>query len=138
MQKIKLVRLAATLLLATCGIAHASTGTFDDLDKLQKERFYYQAQAAANAAKKAANAESDTEVAQVNTVGNQANQRGSETLPSLVKINGRKAVIVLSDGTSRTVMAGQMLPGGNYQVVSVTLNGVSVKRITDGKIFPLN
>lgn len=138
MQKTKFARLLSVVLLASCGVAHASTGTFDDLDKLQKERFYYQAQAAANAAKKAAKAEDDAETVQATTAANPASQRASEALPSLVKINGRNAVIAYPDGTSRTVTAGQMLPGGLYQVMSVTLNGVSVKRITDGKNFPLN
>lgn len=138
MQKTKSVSFIFVMLLATCGMANAATGTFDDLDALQKERFYYQAKAAADAAKKAAKAESDAATAPSTTAPDPASSRASEALPSLVKINGSKAVVAYSDGTNRTVSVGQMLPGGQYQIMSVTLNGVSVKRITDGKNFQLN
>jgi len=138
MRKIKLIRFSSIILLVICSFSNASTLTFEDLDKLQQERYYYQAQAAVNAAKKAANVDSNIDVAPINNGENQINQRTGDSLPSLVKINGRSAVFLFADGTSRSVTAGQMLPGGIYQVMSVTINGVSVKRITDGKTYMLN
>lgn len=126
------------VLLTLYGSAQANVATFDDLDKLQAERFYYQAQAAAKAAQRAATSQGDPEAGQTIAPPAGPGVQVTDRLPSLVKINGRKAVISLSDGTSRTVIPGEMLPGGQFQVQSVTLNGVSVRRITDGKSFPLN
>lgn len=138
MPKIKLNRLSAALFLMLYGTAHANVATFGDLDELQSERFYYQAQAAAKAAKRAAQGEGGPEAGQNVIPAGTGQYQASDKLPVLVKVNGRKAVIDFGDGTTRSVSPGEMLPGGKFQVQSVSLNGVSVKRISDGKSFPLN
>lgn len=123
------------LFISLFGFAHAEVTTLGDLDKLQSERFYYEAKAAANKAKREANGDSQGNRTSAITSSNQQN---ADAIPSLVKINGRKANVALPDGTTRTVTTGEFLPGGRYQVVSISLNGVMVRRITDGKQFPLN
>lgn len=138
MPKIKSHRHSAALFLLLFGSAHAAVATFGDLDELQSERFYYQAQAAAKAAKRAAQATGDQDVPQTVIPAGAGETRAGDQLPALVKVNGRKAVVDLGDGTTRSVSPGEVLPGGRFQVQSVSLNGVSVKRISDGRTFPLN
>ncbi|EQB98967.1 type IV pilus biogenesis protein PilP [Photorhabdus temperata] len=133
-----IIRLCSLSLIAFYGIAHADVSTLGDLDKLQSERFYYEAKAAANKAKREADGEIENITDNTGATGSLANPRNLDVMPSLVKINGRKANIALPDGTTRTVTLGEMLPGGRYQVMSVNLNGVIVRRITDGKQFYLN
>ncbi|MDI8584618.1 type IV pilus biogenesis protein PilP, partial [Salmonella enterica subsp. enterica serovar Kentucky] len=58
--------------------------------------------------------------------------------PQLVKINGRNAVISMPGGKTVTVNSGQMLPGGRWQIVSVSLNGVKVRNISTRREEILN
>lgn len=117
----------------------ADSGTAWDLDALQKQRVLYEAKAAVNKAK--AEAESG-EIA--NSTNAQATTSVSvashhvDVLPQLVKVNGRNAVISMNDGSMTTVSAGQMLPGGRWQVISVGLSGVKVKNIATQKVQTIN
>lgn len=123
------------ILISSSGFSYADMKTLGDLDKLQSERFYYEAKAAAMKAKREADADnylnSESNITSI-TPGR------SEVLPSLVKISGHKANVVFSDGTTKTVVPGEVISGGRYQVVSISLTGVIVKRVADGKNFPLN
>lgn len=124
-----------------CGATFAESGSFGELDKLQKERFIFEVKAALNKAKQDAGEVNDSKKdgAEVNGYGVSNQQQAlKESLPSLIKINGKKAVILLSNGSSRSVTVGEMLPGGRYQVHTINMNGVLVRQITDGKIIPLS
>lgn len=123
--------------------SQAETGTIWDLDNLQKQRVLYEAKAALNKAK--AEAEGKGSVQQITpaTAPNgmpltQAPTISADSLPELVKVNGRKAVLSLSDGNTTTVSSGQMLPGGRWQVVSVSLGGVKIKNIATQKFQVIN
>ncbi|MDR5095806.1 type IV pilus biogenesis protein PilP [Enterobacter sp. EC-ML 621] len=141
MVRASVMKLLMIPVLLWCGITFAESGSFGELDKLQKERFIFEVKAALNKAKQDAGNYNDSKKdASEATVAAASNQQKElkEPLPSLIKINGRKAVILLSNGSSRSVTVGEMLPGGRYQVHSVNMNGVSVRQITDGKIIPLS
>lgn len=120
----------------------AENGTVWDLDHLQEQRVLYEAKAALNKAK----AEAEGRESGVPTVAgqiiNQSGQMNSvssgDALPQLVKVNGKKAVISLSDGNTTTVSAGQMLPGGRWQVLSIGLGGVKVKNISTQRVQVIN
>ncbi|PHM25036.1 type IV pilus biogenesis protein PilP [Xenorhabdus budapestensis] len=134
----------ATLLLMTFG-ACAETGTVWDLDNLQKQRVLYEAKAALNKAKADAEGRdygsgmamapgspySTSHVAGIQTPA-------TALLPQLVKINGKKAVISLSEGNTTTVSPGHMLPGGTWQVLSIGLSGVKIKNISTQRTQVLN
>lgn len=141
MVRASVMKLLMLPVLLWCGATFAESGSFGELDKLQKERFIFEVKAALNKAKQDAgnfsDSKKDVSEATVAGVSNQQ-QELKESLPSLIKINGRKAVILLSNGSSRSVTVGEMLPGGRYQVHTVNMNGVSVRQITDGKIIPLS
>ncbi|MEX0446565.1 type IV pilus biogenesis protein PilP [Xenorhabdus sp. SGI246] len=137
-------KILATLLLMTFG-ACAETGTVWDLDNLQKQRVLYEAKAALNRAK--ADAEGhDYDSGMSMTPGNPystSNGGGIQTstaalFPQLVKINGKKAVISLSEGNTTTVSPGYMLPGGTWQVLSIGLSGVKIKNISTQRTQVLN
>lgn len=130
------------LLLSFCFMARAETdlsGTAWDLDNLQKQRVLYAAQAAVKKAK--AEAESVSGSISTGTAATSPLATGPgmgngnvvsappaiDMMPQLVKINGRNAVISMPDGKTTTVSTGQMLPGGRWQVMSVSLNGVKVR-----------
>ncbi|MEB5981800.1 type IV pilus biogenesis protein PilP [Enterobacter vonholyi] len=137
----KVIQLLTLPVLLWCGVTFAEPGSFGELDKLQKERFIFEVKAALNKAKQDAesyNVSKEEASQSSTTVSQNKHQEVREPLPSLIKINGRKAVILLSNGSSRSVTVGEMLPGGRYQVHSVNMNGVSVRQITDGKIIPLS
>lgn len=142
------VKHAALLLLLSCGLAHAESEvkTMGDLDRLQGGRVFYDAQAAFNKAKNAAN-ESDPAAVHVasvpanNTVNGNAAPVSApasvSTLPSLEKVAGAVATLNLSDGSTSQVRAGDSVQG-NFKVVSVSMRGVVIKRQTDGRVFTLN
>lgn len=141
MVRASVMKLLMIPVLLWCGVTFAEPGSYGELDKLQKERFIFEVKAALNKAKQDAgnfnDSKKDASEATVAATSSQQ-QELKEPLPSLIKINGRKAVILLSNGSSRSVTVGEMLPGGRYQVHSVNMNGVSVRQITDGKIIPLS
>lgn len=118
----------------------SEVGTIGDLDNLQKERVLYEAKAALNKAKVAANGGGSGDVftgggtaAKPVTNGNVVN-----VLPSLVKVSGNKAVVSMPDGNSISVTTGQMLPGGRWQVSSIGLQGVKIRSIDNNQIQILN
>lgn len=136
-----IIRFLSFSLIAFHGVVHAEVTNLGDLDKLQSERFYYEAKAAANKAKREANEEIVMVPGQTGTAGTVSTDPTSsafDVMPTLVKINGRKAIIAFQDGSTRTVTTGEMLPNGRYQVTNISLNGVSVRRVSDGKKFPIN
>lgn len=133
-----IIRFLSFSLIVFYGVAYAEISNLGDLDKLQSERFYYEAKAAANKAKREANEEIGSDLGHAGGGGTNATVSAFDAMPSLVKINGHKAIIAFSDGSTRAVSPGEMLPGGRYQVISISLNGVTVRRLTDGKNFPLN
>ncbi|EGH9360827.1 type IV pilus biogenesis protein PilP [Salmonella enterica] len=119
----------------------AETVTAWDLDHFQQQRVLYEAKAALNKAKaEAENKEYSGTGVTNTTVGNAqvASVVTSEALPQLVKINGKNAVIDMADGNTATVAAGQMLPGGRWQVISVGLSGVKVKNIATQRTQNIN
>ncbi|EAO8183971.1 type IV pilus biogenesis protein PilP [Salmonella enterica] len=139
------------LLLSFCFMAGAEdlTGTAWDLDTLQKQRVLYEAQAAVKKAQ--AEAEGVGGNISTGTLSSSTGEAGSgmrntgntvsatpDITPQLVKINGRNAVISMPGGKTITVNSGQMLPGGRWQVVSVSLNGVKVRNISTRREEILN
>jgi len=121
---------------------YAESGTGWDLDHMQQQRVLYEAKAALNKAK----AEAENQGYGVSASGNSSMIGGGqpaavqvgEALPQLVKINGRNAVISMADGNTTTVAAGQILPGGQWQVLSVGLGGVKVKNIATQRTQIIN
>lgn len=138
MERDKLIKVMSVPLFFFFISAFADQGTLGEADSLQKERYLYELKAARNKAKQEAENYSDTVSSSPQGATTTAPGRVVDDLPSLMKINGRRAVISLSDGSTRSVSIGEMLPGGRYQMHSVTLSGVSVRRIADGKILSLN
>ncbi|ECG8508666.1 type IV pilus biogenesis protein PilP, partial [Salmonella enterica subsp. arizonae] len=67
-----------------------------------------------------------------------SNVPAGDSLPQLVKINGRNAVISMPEGNTTTVTAGQLLPGGRWQVLSIGLGGVKVKNIATQRTQIIN
>lgn len=139
------------LLLCLCWAAQAENdtgGTAWELDNLQKQRVLYEAEAAMKKAKAAADSVGGSVRAEAvgaaqrpgegTGSGNGEPAASPQTLPRLVKISGRNAVISLPDGNTTTVSAGQMLPGNRWQVVSVSLNGVKVRDIATRREDVLN
>lgn len=131
----------ALLMLALCSIhAHAETQTFGDLDDLQGKRVYYEALGAMRKAKlSAGNADIGT-VQAAPTGNNMAPGTPAppvQSLPELGKVVGQTATLSLSDGTRLTVKAGDSVQG-IYTVISVSINGVTIKRDMDGKTFKLS
>lgn len=121
--------------------AYAESGTAWDLDNMQKQRVLYEAKAALNKAK--AEAESRDYVSAPVNQSMKGGMQGvivpdGDELPQLVKINGRNAVISMADGNTTSVTAGQLLPGGRWQVLSVGLGGVKVKNISTQRIQTIN
>ncbi|TKK13648.1 type IV pilus biogenesis protein PilP [Enterobacter cancerogenus] len=135
----KSVVLAFTLI--SFGVC-AESGTAWDLDNMQKQRVLYEAKAALNKAK----AEAENQGYDVSVPGNSSMNGGGhpaavsvgDSLPQLVKINGRNAVVSMSDGNTTSVTAGQILPGGRWQVLSVGLGGVKVKNIATQRTQIIN
>lgn len=121
---------------------NAENGTVWDLDNMQKQRVLYEAKAALNKAKAEAESREYGISATVNTPTSGGGQTVvapvGDTLPQLVKINGRNAVISMADGNTTTVTAGQLLPGGRWQVLSVGLAGVKVKNISTQRTQVIN
>ena len=62
----------------------------------------------------------------------------ADALPQLVKISGKNAVLSMQDGNTTSVTAGQLLPGGRWQVLSIGLGGVKVKNISTQSIQVIN
>ncbi|WOI84531.1 MULTISPECIES: type IV pilus biogenesis protein PilP [Enterobacteriaceae] len=135
----KIVVLAFTLI--SFGV-FAENGTVWDLDNMQKQRVLYEAKAALNKAK--AEAESRDYGVQtpasssMNGSGQAVVAPVTDTLPQLVKINGRNAIVSMADGNTTSVAAGQLLPGGRWQVLSVGLSGVKVKNIATQRTQVIN
>lgn len=123
-------------------LAYAENGTAWDLDNMQKQRVLYEAKAALNKAKAEAEGRESGVPAVTGQITNPSGQVNSvssaDALPQLVKINGKKAVISLSDGNTTTVSTGQMLPGGRWQVLSIGLGGVKVKNISTQRVQVIN
>lgn len=122
--------------------ACAESGTGWDLDNLQQQRVLYEAKAAVNKAKAEAEGRdygaSVTANSSVNGNGQVNTVPTGDALPLLVKVNGRNAVISTYDGNTTTVTAGQLLPGGRWQVLSVGLGGVKVKNIATQRTQVIN
>lgn len=134
----KLVLFLAFISFGAC----ADSGTAWDLDNLQAQRTLYEAKAALNKAKAEAENRENGVAANTNVFPNGgvqvSNVPAGDTLPQLVKINGRNAVISMPDGNTTTVTAGQLLPGGGWQVVSIGLGGVKVKNIATQRTQIIN
>jgi len=121
--------------------AFAESGTAWDLDNLQKQRVLYEAKAALNKAKADAESQSYGSGGVSTATGSVpvANQTlTAEIIPQLIKINGRNAVISMSDGNTTTVSTGQMLPGGRWQVISIGLGGVKIKNLSTQRTQVIN
>lgn len=122
--------------------AYAESGTAWDLDNMQKQRVLYEAKAALNKAKAEAESRDYGATSSVNPSMNGGVQSviapAGDSLPQLVKINGRNAVISMTDGNTTTVSAGQLLPGGRWQVISIGLGGVKVKNISTQRTQIIN
>ncbi|MGT2009271.1 type IV pilus biogenesis protein PilP [Enterobacter hormaechei subsp. xiangfangensis] len=133
--------LVMLLVLISFG-AFANNETAWDLDNLQAQRTLYEAKAALNKAKAEAENRESGVVTNTNPYPNGGvqvnNVPAGDSLPQLVKINGRNAVISLPDGNTTTVTNGQMLPGGHWQVVSIGLGGVKVKNISTQRTQVIN
>ncbi|HCA7081266.1 TPA: type IV pilus biogenesis protein PilP [Citrobacter sedlakii] len=112
---------------------YAENVTAWDLDNLQAQRTLYEAKAALNKAKAEAESRENGITTNVGTIPNGGAQVSNapvgDSFPQLVKVNGRNAVISMPDGNTTTVTAGQLLPGGRWQVISIGLGGVKVKNI---------
>ncbi|EGM9156121.1 type IV pilus biogenesis protein PilP [Salmonella enterica] len=123
-------------------VAYAENGTVWDLDNMQKQRVLYEAKAALNKAKAEAEGRESAVPTITGQIINQSGQMNSvssaDALPQLVKINGKKAVISLSDGNTTTVSTGQLLPGGRWQVLSIGLGGIKVKNISTQRVQVIN
>ncbi|WP_168403396.1 type IV pilus biogenesis protein PilP [Erwinia amylovora] len=137
------VKYAALLLV--CGLAHAEADvrTVGDLDRLQSGRVFYDAQAAYNKAKMAAG-QADTVSVQTAPEGVPGAPVGSppatvpvSTMPSLEKVVGSVATLSFADGSVTQVRPGDSVNGG-YTVVSVSMRGVVIRRVQDGRVFTLN
>lgn len=135
----------AALMLLVCGFAHAEADvkTVGDLDRLQSGRVFYDAQAAYNKAKMAAG-QAATVAAPVaipavpgGPPGTAATVAQASTLPVLEKVAGTIATLSFTDGSSTQVRPGDSVSGG-YTVVSVSMRGVVIKRVQDGRVFTLN
>lgn len=126
--------------------AYAENGTAWDLDNLQAQRTLYAAKAALNKAKAEAEAENrQTGVTPDTNANTFPDSRVHispappvDSLPQLIKVNGRNAVISMPDGNTATVTTGQLLPGGRWQVVSIGLSGVKVKNISTQRTQIIN
>lgn len=120
----------------------AESGTAWDLDNMQKQRVLYEAKAALNKAKAEAENQgygvSESGNLSMNGGGQAATVSVGDSLPQLVKINGRNAVVSMADGNTTSVSAGQILPGGRWQVLSVGLDGVKVKNIATQRTQIMN
>jgi len=121
---------------------YAENGTAWDLDNLQAQRTIYEAKAALNKAKAEAESRENGVTTNTGTFPNGGAQVSNapvgDSLPQLVKVNGRNAVISMPDGNATTVTAGQLLPGGRWQVISIGLGGVKVKNIATQRIQVIN
>ncbi|NDO82801.1 conjugal transfer protein [Citrobacter sp. NCU1] len=121
---------------------YAESGTVWDLDNMQKQRVLYEAKAALNKAKAEAESREYGISVPVNpsmsSGGQEVTAPAGDVLPQLVKINGRNAVISMADGNTTSVAAGQLLPGGRWQVLSVGLGGVKVKNIATQRTQIIN
>ncbi|EET2714448.1 type IV pilus biogenesis protein PilP [Escherichia coli] len=128
------------LILMSFGAA-AEDGTAWDLDNLQTQRVLYKARAEVNKAKAEAEGRDFGATTVTPTMNGNASVNAApvgDVLPQLIKVNGRNAVISMSDGNSTTVTVGQMLPGGRWQVLSIGLGGVKIKNISTQKTQVLN
>lgn len=128
------------LILMSLGAA-AEDVTAWDLDNLQTQRVLYKARAEVNKAKAEAEGRDFGATTVTPTMNGNANVNAApvgDVLPQLIKVNGRNAVISMSDGNSTTVTVGQMLPGGRWQVLSIGLGGVKIKNISTQKTQVLN
>jgi type IV pilus biogenesis protein PilP len=134
------VKIFAVLMISAFMVS-AESGSAWDLDNLQKQRVLYEAKAAVNKAK--AEAESSGSSGTISDSAlNRTGQVGTTTsldiLPKLVKISGHNAVVSTQDGNTATLSQGQLLPGGRWQVISIGLNGVKVRNISDQRIQTIN
>ncbi|MBP2157388.1 type IV pilus biogenesis protein PilP [Erwinia rhapontici] len=129
---------ALLLLLTACCLARAegNVKTFGDLDKLQSERVYWDAQAALNKAKEAAGQGAPSSV-QASTPGESVPGAAATYLPGLEKVTGSVATLSLPNGSTTMVRAGDSVQGG-YVVVSVSLRGVVIRRSLDRREFTIN
>lgn len=125
--------------------ALAAEGTIGDIDDFQKQRVLYEAKAAANKAKAAAEGFDSTSGVALGVrpnaaagVNGQANIATVDTVPRLVKINGRRAIISLANGNTTSVESGQLLPGGQWLIMSIGLDGVKIKNTATQSIQMLN
>lgn len=133
------------LMLLFCGFAHAESDvkTVGDLDRLQSGRVFYDAQAAFNKAKMAAGQADTVTVQAAPAAASTLPASGPvpaapvSTLPQLEKVAGTVATLSFSDGSSTQVRPGDSVSGG-YKVVSVSMRGVVIKRLPDGRVFTLN
>lgn len=132
------ILIVAALLVSFSALSE--DGTIGDLDNLQIERVLYEAKAALNKAKEAANGggSGDTFTGGVTAAKTVTNGNAVNVLPSLVKVSGNKAVVSMPDGNSILVATGQMLPGGRWQVSSIGLQGVKIRNIDNDQIQILN
>lgn len=114
-------------------LVSAESGTSWDLDHMQKQRVLYEAKAALNKAKAEAEGKESGVSALVNPSMSSAGQilaaPVADGLPQLVKINGRNAVLSTRDGNTISVTSGQIIPGGRWRVLNISLDGVKVKNI---------
>lgn len=129
------------VLMISAFMANAESGTGWDLDNLQKQRVLYEAKAAVNKAKaEAENSGSSGTIldSALNRTGQAGTTTSQDILPKLVKISGHNAVVITQDGNTATLSQGQLLPGGRWQVLSIGLNGVKVRNISDQRMQTIN
>lgn len=125
--------------------ALAEEGTIGELDALQKQRVLYEARAAVNKARAAAEGFDSANGAAITVrpampagVNGQSNQTTGDAVPRLVKINGKRAIISLANGNTTSVESGQLLPGGQWLIMSIGLDGVKIKNTATQSLQTLN
>lgn len=134
------VKIFAVLMISAFMVS-AESGSGWDLDNLQKQRVLYEAKAAVNKAKAEAETSGSSGTISdgaLNRTGQVGTTTSLDILPKLVKISGRNAVVSTQDGNTTTLSQGQLLPGGRWQVISIGLNGVKVRNISDQRIQTIN
>lgn len=134
----KIIKLISFFIISFCFVVYAESGSLGELDDLQKQRFLYEVTVAVKKAKQEANKYGEPPLSVDNHALSLSSDSTNANLPLLIKINGKKAVIALSEGSTRSVTIGEILPCGRYQVQNITLKGLSLRRLSDDKTILIN
>jgi type IV pilus biogenesis protein PilP len=127
--------LGIIFLILLPSISYAETTVYD-LDVLQSQRVLWEARAAVNKAKAAAEGSASSSLSTTSNIPGKVVT--SDDLPRLVKINGSQAEITLPGGDTTIVTSGQVLPGGRWQVLSIRMNGVKLRDINNSRTIMIN